>query len=137
MATVVNALKGTLSIGTTTPIELEAQLTEVGVPATITRDAAVTVLTGDVVQSAATTSHELAGTMLLDLSVKGGIYEQLNALVGTTQTFSFFPVGPTGGSFTGSCVIDPFDTPVMKSGGNIASGFKWPVQGAATYTPPP
>jgi hypothetical protein len=137
MPTIVDRLKGTLSIGTATPIDMTAQITEAGTPQTVTRDSPVTVLTGDVVQAAATYSWELSGTILLDYSVKAGIFEKIHAIQGTLQPFTFFPVGPTGGSFTGTVMIDGFDTPVQKSGGNLTAGFKWPVQGAATYTPPP
>jgi hypothetical protein len=137
MPTVVNRLKGTLSIGTTTPVDMEAQITEAGSPQTTTRDSAVTVLTGDVVQAPATYSWELSGVVLLDFTIKGGVFEKIRAMQGTEQPFTFAPAGPTGGTFSGTCIIDGFDTPVQKSGGNLTSAFKWPCQGAVTYTPPP
>jgi hypothetical protein len=137
VATTVNKLVGTLTIGTGTPQSIEAQVSKVGTPQTVTRDSPVTVLTGDVVQVAATYSWSLSGEMLLDLSNKTGAYYALRALQGTTQTFTFKPTGTTGPTITGSCIIDGFNTEELNAGALISSKFAWPVQGQITVTPPP
>jgi hypothetical protein len=138
MATLVSKLKGTLKIGTTPGVQLEPQVAEIGTPQTVTRDSPQTVLTGDVVQSQATYSWELSGTLLLDLTAPAatGIYYQLQAMQGTEQAFTYLPVGTPGPTFAGVCIIDGFDTPVQKAGSLISSSFKWPVQGKVTITPP-
>ena len=137
MATTVSKLEGTLSIGTTpTPIHLEAQISEIGTPQTVTRDSAVTVLTGDVIQAQATYSWELAGTFLMDWADPAGAYYSLWNVQGTEQPFTFTPIGATGPTYAGVCIIDGFDTPVQKAGSLAQSSFKWPVQGRPTMTPP-
>ena len=63
MPTVVNKLRGTLKLGdTATGVAMEAQVSQIGTPQTVTRDAPVTVLTGDVIQAGATYSWSLTGT---------------------------------------------------------------------------
>lgn len=136
MATIANRLRGTLKIGTTPGTQIEAQVSEIGTPQTVTRDSPVTVLTGDVIQAAATYSWELSGTMLLDLSSAAGAYYVLRNMQGTEQPFTFLPVGSPGPTFAGTVIIDGFDTPVQKAGGLLTSSFKWPVQGQMTVTPP-
>jgi hypothetical protein len=138
MATIANRLLGTLSVGTTPGVQIEAQVSEAGTPQTVTRDSPLTVLTGDVIQSQATYSWELSGTLLLDLSSPGtsGIYYQLHAMQGSEQPFEFLPVGAAGPTYSGTVIIDGFDTPVQKAGGLLTSSFKWPVQGQMTLTPP-
>jgi hypothetical protein len=137
MATTVNKMIGTLSIGTTTPVNIEAQVSKIGTPQTVTRDAPVTVLTGDVVTSAATYSWALSGEMLLDLSNKTGAYYSIRAMMGQTQPFTFHPIGTTGPTITGNCIIDGFDTEELNAGAIAVSKFAWPVQGQITVTPPP
>lgn len=136
MATVANKLKGTLKVGPTAGIPLEAQVSEVGTPQTVTRDSAVTVLTGDVIQAPATYSWELAGSMLLDLSTAAGSYYSVRAMTGTEQPFTFQPIGAAGPTFAGTVMVDGFDTPPIKAGALIVSTFKWPIQGQMTVTPP-
>jgi len=137
VATVADKLKGTLKIGDqTTGVEVEAQVSEVGMPLTVTRDSPLTVLTGDVIQAQATYSRELSGTMLLDLTAAGGVYYTLRGWQGTEQPFTFLPVGATGPTITGVVIVDGFDWAVQKAGGMLQSGFKWPVQGTPVETPP-
>lgn len=136
MPTVVNKLKGTLKIGGTPGTPIEAQVSGLGWPQTVTRDSPVTVLTGDVVQASATYSWALAGTMLLDLTNKTGAYYALQALQGTEATFTFLPVGASGPTITGTCIIDGFSTEEIAAGSIIQSKFTWPVQGQITVTPP-
>jgi hypothetical protein len=138
MPTVVNKLKGTLHLGPVAPggTDMEAQISEVGAPQSVSRDAAVTVLTGDTVQSSATYSWELSGQMLLDLSDPAGIFYAVQAMQGTEQPFTFMPIGPTGPTFDGICIVDGFSWAVQKAGSMATATFAWPCQGAVTITPP-
>ena len=103
MATTVNKMIGTLSIGTTTPVNIEAQVSKIGTPQTVTRDAPVTVLTGDVVTSAATYSWALSGEMLLDLSNKTGAYYSIRAMMGQTQPFTLRAARSSGSTDSSPC----------------------------------
>lgn len=136
VATVADKLQGTLMLGTTPGVQVEAQISEIGTPQTVTRDSPQTVLTGDVIQSQATYSWELSGTMLLDLSDAAGSYYAIRNWQGTEQPFTFLPLGTLGPTWTGVVIIDGFDTPVLKAGALITSTFKWPIQGQVTVTPP-
>ena len=96
MPTVVDRLIGTLKLGdTSTGVSMEAQVTQVGTPQTVTRDAAVTVLTGDIIQSSATYSNALTGQVLLDLSDPDGIFYFVVANQGQQVPFTLCPIGAT------------------------------------------
>jgi hypothetical protein len=138
MPTVVNKLLGTLKLGDiTTGINMEAQVSAVGVPQTVTRDAAVTVLTGDVVQASATYSWNLVGTVLLDLSDATGVYYFVNTHQGQQLPFEFCPIGATlGPTITGTCIVDGWDSEELNAGSMAISKFTWPIQGQTTVTPP-
>jgi hypothetical protein len=137
VATVVNRLKGTLKLGdVTTGKALEAQVTKVGVPQTVTRDSPVTVLTGDVVTAAATYSWALTGEALLDMSVPAGIYYFVRQNQGAQLPFTFNPVGtPNGPTITGTVIVDGWSTEELAAGANVISKFNWPIQGQITVTP--
>jgi hypothetical protein len=136
VATIVNKLKGTLSIGTTTPVQIEAQVSAIGVPQTVTRDSPVTVLTGDVVQASATYSWTMTGSMILDLSDPAGAYYSIRAMQGTEQAVEFLPIGATGPTMSGTVIVDGFSTEELAAGAIVVSKFSWPFQGAMTVTPP-
>jgi hypothetical protein len=140
MATVVNKLKGTLLLGTTPPttgVQMEMQVTKVGFPQTVTRDSPVTVLTGDLIQAAATYSWSLSGEALLDLSNKAGVFYFVRANQGTQMAFSFLPIGAAAGpTITGTVIVDGWSTEEIAAGSNIVSKFVWPIQGQITITPP-
>jgi hypothetical protein len=138
MATVVNKLLGTLELGPTgTGIQMEAQVSHVGYPQTVTRDAPVTVLTGDVVQASATYSWALTGQVLLDLTNKAGVYYYVNSNKGQQLPFTFLPVGATGPTITGTVIVDGWSTEELAAGAMVISKFTWPVQGQVTIAPPP
>jgi hypothetical protein len=137
MPTQVNRLLGTLKLGDlATGVAMEAQVTQVGVPQTVTRDAAVTVLTGDVVVASAVYSYALSGTVLLDLMDPDGIFYYVNTNRGKQLPFEFAPVGATGPTATGTVICDGWATEALASGANIVSQFTWPVQGLITWTAP-
>jgi hypothetical protein len=138
MATIVNKLKGTLHLGPVDPagVDMEAQISEVGAPQSVSRDSPVTVLTGDTVQSSATYSWELSGSMLLDLSDPAGIFYAVQGMQGTEQPFTFLPIGIDGPTISGICIVDGFSWPVQKAGSMATSTFAWPCQGPVTITPP-
>lgn len=137
MATTVNKLRGTLKLGdTATGVAMEAQVSQIGTPQTVTRDAAVTVLTGDVVQSSATYSWSLTGQVLLDLSDPAGVYYFVHSHQGTEMPFTFLPIGTPGPTFTGTCIVDGWDTEELAAGAIMQSKFTWPLQGQMTVTPP-
>jgi hypothetical protein len=137
MATVVNKLLGTLKLGdASTGMAMEAQVSQVGVPQTVTRDSPVTVLTGDVVQAAATYSWTLTGQALLDLSDSGGVFYFVTEHQGEQMPFSFQPIGATGPTFAGTVIVDGWDTEELAAGAIVQSKFTWPLQGARTVTPP-
>jgi hypothetical protein len=139
VVTVVQKLKGTLLLGTATPptgCPMEAQVTKVGIPQTVTRDSPVTVLTGDLIQAAATYSWSLTGEALLDLSNKTGMFYFVRTNQGTQMPFTFCPVGSTNGpTITGTVIVDGWDTEELSSGSNMISKFTWPIQGQITVTP--
>jgi hypothetical protein len=138
MATVVQKLKGTLMLGTsppTTGIAMEAQVTKIGFPQTVTRDSPVTVLTGDLIQAAATYSWSLTGEALLDMSNKTGMFYFVRTNQGTQMPFTFCPVGAVNGpTITGTVIVDGWDTEELSAGSNIISKFSWPIQGQITVT---
>ena len=137
MPTTVNKLLGTLKLGdTATGMSMEAQVSQVGTPQTVTRDSPVTVLTGDVVQASATYSWALTGQALLDLSDPGGVYYFVHDHQGQQMPFTFLPIGPPGPTFTGTVIVDGFDTEELAAGALISSKFTWPLQGQITITPP-
>lgn len=135
MPTTVAKLKGTLSLGST-PKQVEAQVSNIGTPQTVTRDSAVTVLTGDVVQAAATYSWSLTGTMLLDLSDPAGVYYWVNQRQGQQVPFSFLPAGAAGPTITGTVILDGWNTEELAAGALITSKFAWPCQGQINVAPP-
>jgi hypothetical protein len=138
MATQVNKLLGTLKLGdTSTGVQMEAQVSNVGVPQSVTRDAAVTVLTGDVVQAAATYSWSLTGSVLLDMTDPAGVYYFVLTHQSEEMPFEFLPIGATGPTITGTCIVDGWDSEELAAGAIVVSKFAWPVQGQATITPPP
>jgi hypothetical protein len=138
MVTTVSKLLGTLKLGdTATGVAMEAQVSAVGVPQSVTRDAAVTVLTGDVVQASATYSWSLTGTVLLDMTDPSGIYYFVLSNQGTEMAFEFLPIGAVGPTITGTCIVDGWDSEELNAGQIVQSKFTWPVQGKATVTPPP
>jgi hypothetical protein len=137
MPTIVNKLLGTVKLGdTATGISFEAQVSQIGVPQTVTRDAAVTVLTGDVVQASATYSWALTGTVVLDLTDPDGIFYFVNANQGQMLPFEFAPIGPTGPTITGTLIVDGWATEALNAGAIVVSQFTWPLQGQRTVTPP-
>ena len=137
MATQTVKLKGTLQLGPVgTGKSLEAQISNIGTPQTVTRDSAVTVLTGDVIQAPATYSYALAGSMLLDLLDPQGAYAYIQGLLGTEVDFTFSPAGPSGPVWAGKVIVDGFNTEELAAGSLITSKFSWPVQGTPTITPP-
>ncbi len=138
MPTVVQKLKGTLKLGdVSTGKAMEAQVTHVGVPQTVTRDAAVTVLTGDLIQAAATYSWSLTGEALLDMSDPQGVFYFVRSNQGAQMAFEFCPAGAVEGpTITGTVIIDGWSTEELAAGSNIISKFTWPIQGQITVTPP-
>ena len=111
MPTIANKLKGTFKLGdTSTGVAMEAQISNIGVPQTVTRDSPVTVLTGDVVQAAATYSNTISGTALLDLSDPDGMYYFVANNQGAELPFTFLPIGATGPTFSGTCIVDGWST---------------------------
>jgi hypothetical protein len=138
MPTVVNKLLGTLKLGdTSTGVQMEAQVSNIGVPQSVTRDAAVTVLTGDVVQASATYSWSLTGSVLLDMTDPAGVYYFVLTHQSEEMPFEFLPIGATGPTITGTCIVDGWDSEELAAGAIVVSKFAWPVQGQATITPPP
>jgi len=138
MATIVDRLIGTLKLGdVTTGVNMEAQVTAIGTPQTVTRDAAVTVLTGDLIQAQATYSYALSGTVLLDWSNKTGIFYFVHSHQGQLMPFTFEPNGATGPSIAGNVIVDGWNMEEINSGSNSVSKFAWPIQGQITITPPP
>lgn len=137
MPTTVNKLVGTLKLGdTATGVAMEAQVAQVGTPQTVTRDAAVTVLTGDVIQASATYSWALSGQVLLDLSDPDGVFYFVNAHQGQQMPFEFLPIGATGPTISGTVIVDGWDTEELAAGSIVQSKFTWPMQGSRTVTPP-
>jgi hypothetical protein len=137
MATITAKLKGTFRLGdAVTGKDFEAQVSHIGVPQTVTRDAPVTVLTGDVIHSAATLAWSITGTVLLDLTDPTGVYYYVLGIIGTDQPFEFLPVGPTGPTISGVCTVDGWNTEELAAGAIVSSKFTWPVQGQIVTTPP-
>jgi hypothetical protein len=115
---------------------MEAQISNIGVPQTVTRDSPVTVLTGDVVQASATYSWALTGSALLDLSDPDGVFYFVTAHQGEQMPFEFLPIGATGPTFSGTVIVDGWDTEELAAGAMLTSKFTWPMQGQRTVTPP-
>ena len=136
MPTIANKLKGTLKLGATTGKQCEAQVSHIGTPQTVTRDAAVTVLTGDVVQAGATYSWSLTGTMILDLTDPTGVFYWVHDNQGTEQPFEFQPAEDLGPTISGVCVVDGWNLEELAAGAIISSKFAFPIQGQITITPP-
>ena len=139
MPTTVNKLVGTLKLGdTATGKQMEAQVAQVGTPQTVTRDAAVTVLTGDVIQASATYSWALTGQVLLDLSDPH-----------RRVLFREHPPGPADAvrvpahrrhrpAISGTVIVDGWDT--RRAGRRVdrpRAKFTWPMQGSRTSPRPP
>jgi hypothetical protein len=137
VATVINKLLGTLKLGdTATGVAMEAQVSQIGAPQTVTRDAAVTVLTGDVVTPPATYSSALTGQVLLDMSDPSGVYYYVLSNQGQELPFEFLPIGPAGPTISGTCIVDGWDSEELAAGAIVQSKFTWPIQGQKTTTPP-
>jgi len=115
---------------------MEAQISQIGTPQTVTRDSPVTVLTGDVVQASATYSWSLVGQALLDLSDPDGIFYFVHEHQGEQMPFTFAPIGANGPQFAGTVIVDGWDTEELAAGSIMQSKFTWPLQGAMTVTPP-
>ena len=97
MPTITANLRGTLHLGdVASGMDCEAQVSNIGVPQTVTRDSPVTVLTGDVVQAAATYSWSLSGTMVIDYADPTGVYYWVHDNQGSEQAFLFSPSGADG-----------------------------------------
>ena len=137
MTTSVNKLKGTLRLGPTGTggISCEAQVSHIGTPQAVTRDSPLTVLTGDVVQAAATYSWQLTGQMILDYNDPAGVFYWARANQGTTQQFTFVPSTP-GPTISGVCIVDGWNTEELAAGAIVTSKFAWPIQGQITVAPP-
>ena len=56
-----------------TGVAMEAQVTQVGLPQTVTRDSPVVVLTGDLIQAQAIYSNSVQGTVLIDWDDPDGV----------------------------------------------------------------
>jgi hypothetical protein len=137
MPTTASKLLGTLKLGdTSTGMALEAQISTIGVPQTITRDAPVLVLTGDVIVASAVRSYQITGTALLDLSIPSGIYYYVQTNIDQLMPFEFLPIGVTGPTWTGTLINDGWNTEELAAGALVISKFAWPVQGHPTITPP-
>jgi hypothetical protein len=137
MPTIATKLLGTLKLGdTTTGMQLEAQITNLGVPQTITRDAPQLVLTGDLIVATAVRSYQITGSALLDLTDPAGIYYYVQENIDQTLPFEFLPIGPTGPTWTGNLIDDGWTTDELAAGALVISKFAWPVQGIPTVTPP-
>jgi hypothetical protein len=137
MATIISKLLGTFQLGdTTTGMAMEAQVSSIGVPQSVTRDSPITVLTGDIVQAAASYSWSVTGTVVLDLTDASGIFYFVHANQGTQMPFTFTPIGDTGPTIAGTCIVDGWDTEELNAGAIVVSKFTWPVQGQITITPP-
>jgi hypothetical protein len=137
MPTIVNKLRGTLKLGdVTTGVQMEAQVSAVGVPQSVTRDAPVTVLTGDIVQASASYSWALTGTVVLDYTDPTGVYYFVESHQGEELPFEFSPSGPTGPTYTGVVINDGWNTEELNAGAIVVTKFTWPVQGQVTVTPP-
>jgi hypothetical protein len=137
MATIVNKLKGTLKLGdATTGMAMEAQVSHVGFPQTVTRDAPVVVLTGDQVQASATYSWSLTGEVLLDLSDPSGVFYFVQQHQGEEMPFEFLPIGAAGPTFAGTVIVDGWSSEELAAGAILSSKFAWPLQGQLTTTPP-
>src|SRR5215471_6371471 len=137
MATTANKLKGTLLLGASgSGKQVEAQVSHIGTPQTVTRDSPLTVLTGDVIQAAGTYAWSLTGQMVLDLSDPNGVYYWVQQRQGSLQPFTFLPVANSGPTIAGSCILDGWNTEELAAGALIVSKFTWPVQGAITVTAP-
>jgi hypothetical protein len=137
MATQVNRVVGTLHLGdTVTGVDMEAQVSTIGVPQTVTRDAAVTVLTGELIFAAAVYSHAMTGTMLLDYMDPTGVYYFVQSNRGNQLEFTFAPSGTNGPTWAGTLICDGWNTEEVNSGTTALSKFSWPIQGDPTITPP-
>jgi hypothetical protein len=137
MPTVANKLLGTLMLGPTgTGMQLEAQISTIGVPQTITRDSPVLVLTGDLIVATAVRSYQVTGTALLDLADPSGVYYYIQTNIDQLLPFEFLPIGATGPTWTGTLIDDGWNTEELAAGALIISKFAWPVQGHPTITPP-
>ena len=137
MPTTVNKLIGTLKLGDlATGVAMEAQITQIGTPQTVTRDSPVVVLTGDLIQAQAIYSYALQGTVLLDLTDPDGVFYFVHTNQGQEMPFEFLPIGPTGPTFTGTVIVDGWDFQELAAGANAVAKFNWPIQGALTVAPP-
>jgi hypothetical protein len=74
--------------------------------------------------------------MLLDLTDPAGIFYWVHTNQGTDQPFEFQPIGTTGPTISGVCIIDGWNLEELAAGALIASKFAFPVQGQITITPP-
>jgi hypothetical protein len=135
VATVINKVKGTLKLGATQ--QMEAQVSAIGVPQTVTRDSPVTVLTGDLVQAAAIYSWALTGSVVLDYSDPNGVYYFVQTNQGAQMPFTFLPSGATGPTYTGTVIVDGWSTEELNSGAIAISKFNWPIQGKVVVAAPP
>ena len=137
MPTVVNKLIGTLKLGDTSAgVAMEAQITQVGLPQTVTRDSPVVVLTGDLIQAQAIYSNSVQGTVLIDWSDPDGIVYYVQTNKGQLMPFEFLPIGPTGPTYTGTLINDGFDFQEIAAGSNAIAKFVWPIQGQMTMSAP-
>ncbi|HZZ55698.1 MAG TPA: hypothetical protein VFE26_15605 [Trebonia sp.] len=137
MPTTVNKLIGTLKLGdTSTGVAMEAQVTQVGLPQTVTRDSPVVVLTGDLIQAQAIYSNSVQGTLLIDWSDPDGVVYFVQSNKGQQMPFTFLPIGVSGPTYTGTLINDGLDFQEIAAGSNAVAKFTWPIQGQMTMTAP-
>ena len=134
---------GTLSLGTTTPLDVSCQVTNIRINTAYSDDGdAVTVLCGDTVAAPRKLDgHKLAGTLVQDFDIpeaSGGVIDFLWNHSLTDVPFSFTPDDlATAPVITGSVTIEiPAESYGGDVGSRLTSDFEWSIVGAPTRTYP-
>jgi hypothetical protein len=129
---------GLLKIGETgTEVDFSCQVTAAHLDTEVDESDEVTVLCGEVVPGARTYSHNLAGTILQDLT-EGGIVEYSWDHKGETVPFTFQPISVGAAappSVSGDLIVDPLTIGGDEAGENMDADFEWKVVGTPAFTP--
>jgi hypothetical protein len=134
MTTTMLKLKGTLHLGDiTTGIALEAQVTNLGMPQTVTRDSPLTALDGTLIQQPAVYSYVVSGQILLD-DKTGGVFDFIHKHQGEVMPFTLSPATPSVLEVAGTVTNDGLSMDETESGKAIIGKFAWPVNGTPTWT---
>ena len=123
---------GTLTIGTTTPLDLSCQLSAAKVEWDKDKEDDTPVLCGESLPGGVTYTAKLTGTVLLDLS-DGGMVDFTWTEKGNVHPFTFVPNDAAAKQVSGSLTVDPLDVGGDEVKKNMSVDFEWDIVGEPVW----